>query len=74
MSVPSEWTWSDKYPSTVGWYATVLCWDAREGLFPHPLRFDGKDWEEALPVMGYAGPFATKEDADAWGYDHDPEG
>ena len=66
--------WRSSYnndPLEDGYYATQYCWDALEGGFCAVVRFLGGMWEENLPLLQWAGPFATEEQADVWLEEHD---
>lgn len=70
----SAWDWKSKQPAVAGWYATALCWDAQEGMFPSAGYWNGAEWEGSHAVAAFAGPFTGKVEADAWAHEHDPEG
>lgn len=65
---PESWIWGD--PTIPGWYATIHCWDAAEGIFPSSNKWDGNQWGSSLPIVGYAGPFETQEEAESWAWEH----
>lgn len=43
ISDPIELTDAD--PTQPGWYATLECWDVREGLFPGAHYWTGSEWQ-----------------------------
>jgi hypothetical protein len=69
--------WLDVFehpPTAVGWYATTVCWDVEEGIFPDAHYWNGHMWSDGKPI-GHRSPetFPTKPQAEAWAYEHDPE-
>ena len=72
MNEPTDWTFTEK-PVKPGWYATLHCWDAQEGIFPGSNYWDGEYWDESLPFTAYAGPFDDERSAEQWADDHDVE-
>lgn len=71
----TDWLDVDEHPpETVGWYATVLCWDAQEGLIPRAEYWDGSHWVGDRPVVQRSPEtFTSEPEAHAWAYAHDPE-
>lgn len=75
MNTPTDWTWYEEPPG-LGWYAILECWEPEEGMFP------GATLVQSLPLAGshasglvaHAGPFPTREAAEAWAQAHDPDG
>lgn len=62
-------------PTRPGWYATVYCWDAQEGIFAGADFWDGKVWNSGHPVSGWSRqPFESKSEAAHYAKEHDPEG
>ena len=72
MNEQLEWIWESK-PTASGFYAITYCWDAEEGMFPGSSFFDGVAWDTALPIVAFAGPFNSKELAEAWADANDVE-
>lgn len=70
-----DWIFGNDPPSMRGWYAVIICFDEREGLFPQALYSDGHTWAKKLPVtaIGNVGPFASEQEAHDFAYAHDPE-
>lgn len=70
-----EFTWSRENPTgATGWYAVVVCWDENEGLSPSASFWNGQEWaDDRRPISAFHGPHPSKEDAERWAYDHDPE-
>jgi hypothetical protein len=67
-------SWIYTEPINEGWYATLYCWDPQEGTFPGPNYWDGRTWQEKLPVIAHSPvPFSSIEEAKSWGRTHDPE-
>jgi hypothetical protein len=73
MEHTTAWDWDSDSPATAGWYATVTCWCAREGMFPGAHYFE-RHWRSGNPIVAFAGPFKTEAEAHKWAYDNDPEG
>ena len=74
MSEQTELSWEwhkEKTSGPEGWFATVLCWDPEEGCIPLAGYWNGETWGNC-PVVAYAGPFATVEEAEKWAEDNDP--
>ena len=68
--------WEHEDPTEPGWYATLHCWDANEGVFPGATQWTGSAWETEnrhAAVVGYAGPFPSQEEASAWADVNDPD-
>jgi hypothetical protein len=69
----SKWSPWDKSadPTENGWYAVVLMYDPCEGAFLSAWYWEGK-WGTTA-VIGWNGPFESRELAEKFGYDNDPE-
>ena len=67
--------WTGELPTgPAGWYAVVVCWDENEGMFPSSAFWDGQIWtDDSRPIAAFHGRHETKEAAEKWAYDHDPE-
>lgn len=76
MEIPMEdaiWEWHSDNPKTAGFYAILFCYDPDEGTFPDSRFWDGKEWDESLPIVWVSSiAFPTKEDAEDWAYENDP--
>lgn len=70
-----QFEWNDIETSNPpGWYAVVICWDGNEGMFPSASFWNGLAWsDDNRPIAAFHGPHPSKEDAERWAYDHDPE-
>jgi len=68
-----EWGRDDETPPMTGWYATLHCWDPYEGFFPGSAFWHGETWSNSLPIVAWAGPFDTMEDAEKWADENDPD-
>lgn len=66
-------TWDD--PTEVGWYATIQTWDPMEGMFPGAHYWDSKEWLDKgrASISYWPIVFASKEEAEKYARDHDPE-
>lgn len=69
----TEWTFDDPSGKPAGWYAVIICWDAQEGLFPSASWWDGTGWDDTSPKSAFHGPHPSKQAAEDWAYEHDPE-
>ena len=67
-----NWIFKD-VPKNPGWYATIYCWDAQEGVSVGAMKWNGKEWESAAPIQAFTGPFKTEAEAEQWAYDNDIE-
>lgn len=65
------WTYERK-PSSAGWYAILYCWEPEEGVFHGASCWDGKTWDQDLPISGFHGPHESEAAAAAWADAHDP--
>lgn len=71
----------DDYPSEIGWYAVLQCWDAEEGIFPGAYYWNGERWTLQngheglrLPSIRYwPVVFDSQEAAEAYAYARDPD-
>ena len=66
-----EWEFL-KDPIEAGWYAVLICYDPREGIFPGAAHWDGKKWSRKS-VSGFGGKCDTEKEAEALAYEHDPD-
>lgn len=60
-------------PAEPGWYATLVCWESNEGVCALVFQWDGEGWDVNTRPMAWHGPFATREEAQDWASDHDPD-
>ena len=67
----TDWVNIDGAPEQEGWYAIHYSWDAEEGSFVDTNYFNGGEWVESYPIIQFAWPFSTKEDAADWADKHD---
>jgi hypothetical protein len=76
---PTDWCW-DPMPKVDGWFAVVVGWEPEEGVFAKVVYANAGrvEWPGSSGMTcdgsGYAGPFATRAEAQAWADAHDPEG
>jgi hypothetical protein len=66
----------DDNPTQPGWYATLVCWEVEEGMFPGAHYWNGNAWEPSWRSAGiqyWPIVFDTKEAAETYAYEHDPE-
>lgn len=65
----------DSNPTERGWYATLKCWDAEEGIFPGAHFWNGDEWQPMTfaSVQHWPIKFETERDAEDFAYEHDPE-
>jgi hypothetical protein len=68
-----KWHHGESKTKPPGWYATLHCWDADEGLFPDAHFWDGNEWDWNGPITSHAGPFESEDATKAWADEHDPE-
>ena len=64
--------WGEANPSKPGWYAIEYSWDSDEGTFAGYDYWDGKEWQDALPVVRTSiEPFPDMESAKKWAREND---
>lgn len=75
MSADTNNELTDAYPTRVGWYAVLCCWDELEGSFPGANYWDGKMRHPDINASWRRWPtvFKSKEEAETYAYDNDPE-
>ena len=63
----------DNSPGVDGWYAVLYCWDSHEGVHVGADYWVGYAWGENLPVTSFYGPFESREAADKYAWENDPD-
>jgi hypothetical protein len=63
----------DDNPTQPGWYATLVCWDEEEGVFPGAHYWNGSSWDTRASIQYWPIVFESKEAATDYAYDNDPE-
>lgn len=63
----------DDDPEQVGWYATLMCWDAEEGVFPGGCYWNGQEWDTNASIRYWPIVFESKQAATDYAYENDPE-
>jgi hypothetical protein len=66
-----EWEFT-KEPAEPGWYAILICYDPREGIFPDAGYWDGTKWDRKA-VSGHGDRCESMELAEALAYENDPD-
>lgn len=62
-------------PAEAGWYATLLCWDPLEGMFPSAHYWTGTEWqpETSAGISYWPIRFETEQGAKKYADEHDPD-
>lgn len=62
-------------PGQIGWYATLLCWDPLEGMFPAAHYWNGAKWEPETNAGIQYWPiiFESKQEAKNYADENDPD-
>jgi hypothetical protein len=65
----------DVPPAQTGWYATLHCWEVEEGMFPDAHYWNGSEWEPetTASILYWPTQFDSKEEAERFARDNDPE-
>ncbi len=68
-----EWQW-DLSPPIIAWYAVIYSWDSDDGDICYGVaHWEGGEWYENLPIVAWAGPFNSVEDAEIFSNCCDPD-
>lgn len=62
-------------PQSVGWYATLHCWDPLEGQIPGAHYWNGREWDDqgSAAIIHWPIVFTSKEEAATYADLHDPD-
>jgi hypothetical protein len=63
----------DDNPAQPGWYATLMCWDVEEEVFPGGCYWNGETWDTNASVQYWPIVFGSQEAAETYAYNNDPE-
>ena len=67
-----DWSFDDA-PKIPGWYAVLVCWNSREGVFPSFDYWSGENWSNNSPITAFSGPHESQKIAEDWAYEHNPD-